>query len=196
MRRTGQVEQRAERRREIAVRRLRGKPRRGAQLRAALPVRDQHVAGHERRVLRDPVHDLGGASRPARLDAARKLVADRERIRDDAGAARDRGLSALRRPDARVVALAHLLGAARVPEDGDEDVHTALRALHVAVEGLPEAGRVVGRDERVDEHDAVLRGDERGADVLLPLLVEGGPAPEAGGDLEHVHGETLKRTDR
>ncbi len=112
------------------------------------------------------------------------------------GAARDRGLSAARRPDAGVVALAHLGGAARVPEHGDEDVHAAFRALHVAVEGLPEPRRVLGGDERVDEHDAVLGGDERRADVLLPLLVVGGPAPEAGGDLEHVHGETLKRTDR
>ena len=105
-------------------------------------------------------------------------------------------LPRLRRPDARVVALAHLRGAARVPEHRDEDVHAALRTLDVAVERLPELRRVVPRDERVDEDDAVLRLDERAADVLLPLLVVGGPAPEAGVDLEHVHGGTLKRTDR
>ena len=68
---------------------------------------------------------------------------------------------------------------------------TPLRALDVAVEGFPEAGGVVARNERVDQHDAVLRLDERAADVLLPLLVVGGPAPEASVDLEHVHGMRL-----
>ena len=44
---------------------------------------------------------------------------------------------------------------------------------------------------QIEEEIAVRGGDERAADVLLPLLVVGGPAPQAVVDLEDVHGGEL-----
>ena len=98
-------------------------------------------------------------------------------------------------PRCCVVALAHHCSAPGVPEHRDEDVHRRLRALDVTVERLPELRGVVRRDEWVDEHDAVLGFDVDAADILVPLLVKRGPAPEAGSDLENVHRATLNRTD-
>ena len=171
-------------------------PRLRAHSRAALPVAEENVAGHERRVLGDPVHDLGSAGGSVGLEPSGQAAVERERIRDLPGTARDGRLARARRPDACAVALAHRSGTARMPEHRDEDVNASLRALHIAVESLPEACSVVRGDERVDEHHPVLGLDEDAADVLLPLLVVSGPAPEAGSDLEHVHGVTLEGRNR
>src|SRR5262249_43304477 len=122
----------------------------------------------------------------ARLDTARQVVARPERS-SLAGAALDRLPRARRRPDLRVVALGQLPGVARVPEDGDEDVHGPPGALDVAVERAVEPLAAVARHERVDQTDGVGRLQVDGADVLLPFVVESGPAPEAGRDLLDVH---------
>ena len=59
----------------------------------------------------------------------------------------------------------------RVPVDGDEHVRR-----------LSELRR---RVERVDQDEPVVRVDRERADVLLPVVVPGGPAAEAGRDLLH-----------
>ena len=43
-----------------------------------------------------------------------------------------------------------------------------------------------GRLERIDQDQAVLRVDRERADVLLPVVVPGGPAAESARDLLHV----------
>ena len=159
--------------------RLLGEPGGRAEAKAAVPVPEEHVAGHERAVLRDPEHDLGSPGRGERLDSARERVVGPERVRHDAGAPLDRAATAGRRPDAGAVALDHRRRAARVPEDRDEHVHRASGPLDVLVERGPEALGVVRRDERVDEDDAVARLAVDAADVFLPLLVVCRPAPQA-----------------
>ncbi len=144
---------------------------------------------------RDPVDDLAVARGAERLDTAWETVARLERVGDDARPARDRGTHRGRRPDAGAVPLDERCGAARVPEDRDEDVHPL--AGDLAVEGAEERRGVLGRDERVDEHDAVLRLAVDGADVLLPLLVVGpSSAQRRARDLDDVHGADLRRGPR
>jgi len=86
----GKVESGAERGCEILLALSRRKPGRGAHADASVLVAEQHVAGNERCVLRDPVDDLASANRPQRLDPARERVARPEGVGDRAGPPRDR----------------------------------------------------------------------------------------------------------
>ena len=159
---------------------------------AAPPVAEEHVAGNEGGVLGDPEHDLGRPCGPTGLEPTGERIAGTEGVRYEAGSSRDGRAAGRGRPHTGAVPLDHGGGAACVPEHAHENVDRLLAgALHVAVERFPEARSVLRRDERVDEYHAVSGLDVDAADVLLPLLVVPGPAPEAGGDLEHVHAATL-----
>jgi len=116
--------------------------------------------------------------RLVRIDGADQLVVEEDQILS--------GIGLISNAGARFEAPETISGLGRF-----EDVHRRLRTLDVTVERLPELRGVLVRDERVDEHDAVLRLDVHAADLLVPLLVERGPAPEAVFDLEHVHGAKL-----
>jgi hypothetical protein len=90
---------------------------------------------------------------------------------------------------ASAVAPDDLRRAARVPEHGDDDVDGDAGTGDVPVEGAPEPLRVarVLRDERVDEHDRVVRFDVHGSDHLAPLGVVRAPPPQPVGDARHLH---------
>ena len=135
------------------------------------PVRaDQHVAGDQRRVLRQPPERLVDLGHDERLDAGRSLVG-------------------------RGVALDQLGDAALVPRDGEQDRDGQAAPLDVAVERLEEPLPLL-RHERVDQDGGLRRLVVDTADLSLPVVavlpvgMRRRPAPETRDDLGDVHATT------
>ena len=103
-----------------------GQPAPGAEPHAAVVGAEQHVAGHDRAVRREPVDDLGAARRRERLDAARQRIARPEGLRRRRAPLHGR-LPARRREHARAVPRSHDVRASRVPEDRHENGSRASR---------------------------------------------------------------------
>ena len=125
-----------------------GQPASGAEPHATVVGAEQHVAGHDRAVRRDPVDDLGAARRRDRLDAARQRIARPEGLRRRRPPRHGR-LPARRREHARAVPRGDDVRASRVPEDRHENGHGLADARHERVEGSRP------REERVDQHEVV-----------------------------------------
>ena len=143
---------------------------RGARLRART---EQDVADDDGAVLGQPVHGLGRASG---LETGRSpRAAPRRRVLRLDAAVPERPLRTGRRPDASL-------------QPGCRPGVVVERQEHVL-----RAREVGGRIERVDQHEAVGRVDRDRADVLLPVVVPGGPAAEAGGDFLHVRQRPARR---
>ncbi len=162
----------------------------GAEPQAAVFAAEDDVTRHERPVLGEPVHDLRRTPARKGLDAAGQRVARPEHVRDRFRPALDRRAGAARGVQPPAVAADDLAGAARVPEHRDEHMDRDTCAPHIPVQRLPEPcgfGRL-RRHERVDQDDRVGCLEVHAADLVVPFLVVGGPAPEPLRDPRDLHG--------
>jgi len=172
----------------------------GTHAQPAVDCAEQHVAGDERSVRRQPVEDLARAG--ARVEGDRssgELLPRAKHIGHPPGRIAELGSGGLRDPQPRPgVATDHVLGAPHVPMARQQDVRGS-DPLDVAIEGAPEAlplVRLVGK-QRVDQQDRVAGLAVDAADVSLPavrptarrlpLRMWRAPAPQTGRDLRHLH---------
>ena len=200
-----QVEQRAQAVADHRPRHARPEPRVRDDADTAAGRAEEEVARGERVVGGDPEHGLGTVLGRPPLDASREDVAVAVGVRHGDALARLR-LRRGRRPErcARI-AIEDRRRAASVVEDREEDLRRPV-VLDVVVERPPEPLFVVLRHERVDQDERVLpdegvRGHLRlpavlAALLLGPLGMGRGPAPEARGELGHVHAITASGSIR
>jgi len=163
---------------------------------------EQNVARHEGRVRGEPKEHLVGAPGINRENSAGERLACAKDVRHRPTLL-DKLARRLMHPDPRAwVSLDKRRRAPRVPEDRDQDVHGARCPGDVAVESFKEARRLLGRDERIDQRDRVLRLQVETADLLSPFLLGGplrvksGPAPETRPELLYPHGAKVYLSPR
>ena len=129
-----------------------------------------HEAGHRLRPSEPPMQHVAGDDRACGLEPVDDLLGDG---RGDGRRTPCGSRSPIVRPDdPRVVARRQLRLAASVPLAREQDRDGQANPCHVAVERLEEARalRLVRRDERIDEHDRVLRLPVDTADVAVPVV--------------------------